>query len=88
MVNAKLLSLYPRERYCIHFVGGWLDPKAGVYECGKSLSNWDSIPGPSSPLRVATPTALVIRSMFTSLFNCCDSGVENFNTGLLRVFLA
>ena len=32
--------------------------KAGLDRCGKTRPHRDSIPGPSSPLRVAIPTAL------------------------------
>ena len=32
--------------------------RAGLVRCGKSRLHWDSIYGPSSPYRVAIPTAL------------------------------
>ena len=39
--------------------GGWVGPRAGLDGCGKSRSpHRESIPGPSRPQRVATPTEL------------------------------
>ena len=35
-----------------------MDPRDGLDGCGKSRPHWDSIPGPSSPQRVAIPTEL------------------------------
>ena len=32
-----------------HCMGGWVGPRAGLDECGKSRLHRDSIPGPSSP---------------------------------------
>ena len=58
VVNATPRPLYRRERPSTHCVGGWVGPKAGVDGCGKSRPHRDSIPGPSSPQRVAIPTAL------------------------------
>jgi hypothetical protein len=40
------------------FIGSWVGPRAGLDGGGKSRSHRDSIPGPSSPLGVAIPTAL------------------------------
>ena len=31
-----------------HYTGGWVGPRAGLDECGKSRPLRDSIPGPSS----------------------------------------
>ena len=42
-----------------------MDPRTGLDGCGKSCPYWDSIPGPSSPQRVAIPTELS-RSEFHS----------------------
>ena len=36
MVIATPRSLYLRERPCTHFIGGWVGPRAGLDECGKS----------------------------------------------------
>jgi hypothetical protein len=41
-----------------HFIRGWVGPRVGVDMCGKSRLYRDSIPGPSSPQRVAVPTQL------------------------------
>jgi hypothetical protein len=38
--------------------GGWVGPRAGLDGCRKSLSHWDSIPGPHSKQRVAILTEL------------------------------
>ena len=38
--------------------GGWLGPRADLDVCGKSRPHRDSIPGSSSPKRVAIPTEL------------------------------
>jgi len=41
--------IYRRERPGTHFIGGWVDPRAGLDKCGKSRLHRDSIPRPSSP---------------------------------------
>ena len=52
-------ALYPRERPGTHCTRGWVGPRAGLDRCGKSrLPHRDSIPAPSSPKPVATPTTL------------------------------
>jgi hypothetical protein len=51
-------SLPAGKRPCTHCVGGWVGPRAVVDRCGRSHPHWDSIPGPSSPYRVAVPTTL------------------------------
>jgi hypothetical protein len=55
VVNATPRPLYPRERDPL---GGWVGPRAGLEECEKPRPHRVSIPGPSSPWRVAIPTAL------------------------------
>ena len=57
VVNATPRPLYPRERPDTHCIGGWVSPRAGLEGCGKSRPGRDSIPGPSSPQRVAVPIA-------------------------------
>jgi len=42
--NATPRPLYPRERPGSHCIGSWVGPKAGLYECGKSRPQRDSIP--------------------------------------------
>ena len=49
VVNATPRPLYPRERPGTHFIGGWVDPRAGLNGLGKFPLYRDSIPGPSSP---------------------------------------
>jgi len=56
--NAKHRSLYPWERLGTHCTEGWVGPRAGLDGCGKSRPYRDSIPGASSPKRVAIPTEL------------------------------
>ena len=51
-------ALPPAERPGTHFIGGWVGPRAGLDGCEKSRPHQDSIPGPSSPYRVAMPTEL------------------------------
>ena len=53
-----LATLTPGKRSATHCVGGWLSPRAGLGDCGKSHPYRDSIPGPSSLYRVAVPTEL------------------------------
>ena len=47
-----------QERPGTHCIGGWVVPRTGLDRCGKSRPHQDSIPGPSSPQRVAIPTEL------------------------------
>ena len=58
VVKATTLPLYPRERPGTHFIGDCLGPRSGLEGCRKSRLHWDSMPGPSSPQRVAIPTEL------------------------------
>jgi hypothetical protein len=52
-------SFSPRERPGTHCTGGWVGPRASLDECRKSRQHHrDSMPGPSSPQRVAIPTEL------------------------------
>jgi hypothetical protein len=48
VADATPRLLYPPERPCTHYIGGWVGPRAGLYVCGKSRHQPDSIPGPSS----------------------------------------
>jgi hypothetical protein len=36
VVNAKTRPLYLRERPGAHCIGSWVDPRAGLDECGKT----------------------------------------------------
>ena len=36
VVKVTPRPLYPRERPGTHCIGGWVDPRAGPDECGKS----------------------------------------------------
>ena len=47
-----------RERPGTHFTGGGVGLRDGLDRCGESRPHRDSIPGPSSPQRVAIPTTL------------------------------
>ena len=51
-------SLYSRKRLGTHCIGGWVSPRAGLDGCGKPRPHRDTIPGPSSPYRVAIPAEL------------------------------
>jgi hypothetical protein len=51
-------ALPQRKRSGTHCIGGWVGPRAGMDRCGKRRPHRDSIPGPSSPYRVAMPTEL------------------------------
>ena len=37
------------KRPATHRTGGWVGPRTGLYGCGISRPNRDSIPGPSTP---------------------------------------
>ena len=49
-------ALPPGKRPGTRCVGCWVGPRTGLDECGKSRPQRDSIPGPSSPWRVAIQT--------------------------------
>ena len=49
VVNVTFRPLYPQDRPGTSCTGGWVGPRAGLEECGKSRPHRDSIPGPSSP---------------------------------------
>ena len=51
-------ALPPGKRAGTHCTWGWVGPRAGLDGCGKSRRHQDSIPGPSSPYRLAIPTEL------------------------------
>ena len=58
VVKATTRPLYRREKPGTHCIGGWMGPRAGRDGCGKSRLHRDSMPGLSSPQRVAIPTEL------------------------------
>jgi hypothetical protein len=39
-------ALHPEKRPSALYTEGWLGPRLGLEECGKSLSHRNSIPGP------------------------------------------
>ena len=50
VVNATLWPLYLRETDPrTHFIGGWVDPRAGMDGCGKPRPHRYSIPRPTIP---------------------------------------
>jgi hypothetical protein len=70
--NARPRPLYPpppRERQPVPIVqeAGWA-PRTGLDGCGKFRPHQDSITGPSSPYRVAIPTALLTTLTQSKLF--------------------
>jgi len=54
-------SLRPGNRPGVHCTGGWVGPRVGLDVGGKSRPQWDSILGPSSPLRFAIRTKTLTR---------------------------
>ena len=58
VVNSTLPSLYSRERRGTLCIGELVGPTADLDKRGKYRTHQDSIPGPSSLLRVAIPTTL------------------------------
>ena len=55
VVSTTPQQLYPEKRPGTHCTGGLVGLGAGLDGHGKSLPHRVSIPGPSSPWRVATP---------------------------------
>jgi len=53
--DTTLRPLYLLERPGTHCVGVWEGSRAGLDGRGKSRPHRNSIPGPSSPLRLAIP---------------------------------
>jgi hypothetical protein len=58
VVNPTRRPLYTHERPGTRCIGGWVGSRAGLDGFGKSRSHRNSIPEPSSPLRVAILTDL------------------------------
>ena len=56
--NSTPRPLYSREWPVVHCIVDWVCPRACLDRCGKAFPYWNSIPGPSTPLWVATRTAL------------------------------
>ena len=50
MVNATPRPLYPQERPGTHCTGGWVDPRAGLDRCGKSVAIPTELSRPTVPL--------------------------------------
>jgi hypothetical protein len=76
VVNATPRPLYLRKRPSTHCTGGWVRARAGLDGCGKSRHQWDSIPGPSSPVSSrytdwANPAHLRADSVF-----CCWGSIK------------
>jgi hypothetical protein len=49
VVKATPQPLYPRERPCTHYIGGWVGPRAGLDACGNLAST--GIRSPERPAR-------------------------------------
>ena len=63
-------ALPPEKRTGTHCIGGWVDPRACLDWCGKSLPHRDSIPGPSRCTDWAIPAHIrsaVIISIYSYL---------------------
>ena len=93
VVSTTPRPLYPREIPGTHCTGGWVGPRAGLDGWGKSSLHRDSIPGPSSPQRVAIPTEIFrpggkrIFKYMTILLNkttgqCVETGLEEVRTAI------
>jgi hypothetical protein len=48
----------PGKRPGTYYIGAWVGPRAGLDGCEKFCPSQDSIPGRSTPQRVATPATL------------------------------
>jgi hypothetical protein len=71
------VALPPEKRPGTYCTGVWMGPRVRLDGCGKSRPHWDSIPGPSSPSRVAIPIRTKIkffgqRTLTTSNKNCTE----------------
>jgi hypothetical protein len=69
-------ALPPGKRPGTQCIVGWVGPMAGLLGCEKSRPHRDSIPGPSSPQRVAIPTIPTIVNTHLYVFNF--EGTENY----------
>ena len=78
----------------IHCIGGWVGPRAGLDECGKSRPHRDSIPGPS-PLLSHLPSRIPTKSNL-NLANALQTAIRDLDlclyyiicvTNLVPIFL-
>ena len=86
-------ALLPGKRPCTPSTGGWVGPRAGLDGCGKSLLRRISIPGQSSPQRVAIPTELPRPTAVTvtpapSILNRHDTNINLIKTILTYFHLS
>jgi hypothetical protein len=81
VVNATPRPLYPRKRLGTHCIGGWVGPRTGLDGFGMFRRHQDSIPGPSSPSRVAILTELSRPqdSVYHGIHNICLLTVTAFS---------
>jgi hypothetical protein len=68
-VNATRAAALPTGQTRYPFFGGCVGPRGGMDGCGNPAPHRDSIPGPSSPQRVAVSTALSRPTQKTVIFN-------------------
>jgi hypothetical protein len=79
-------ALYPRDRVPVPLcIGGWVGPRAGLDECGKSCFHPDSIPGLSIPYRIAIPTELARSTYWYSVI--CNRSTSWWVKVLLLFFI-
>ena len=65
-------------------IGVWVGPRAGLDRCGKPRPHRDSIPGRSSPYRIAIPTELS-RPQIIQLFSVVFCEVRAVHTFDFRI---
>ena len=87
VVDATPRPFYPRERPGTHCTGGCVLSRAGLDGCGISRTHWESIPGLSSPYRIAIPTELSqpVRCKVSAKFKICECWSCNINPYLESV---
>jgi hypothetical protein len=75
---------------------GWVSPRSGLDECGKSRLHWDLIPGLSRQWWVAIPTepsgssvTITFKLIYVAMFNSWDRGFESlWGCGCLSLVIA
>ena len=80
VANATPRPLYPRERPGTHCTGGWVDPRSGLHECGKSFPHRDSIPGPSSSVASRYANYPILAHIIIIIIIIIIIGVSSSNT--------
>ena len=89
VISNTLRPLYPRGRPGTHCTGRSVGARAWLEAHGKSHCHGDSIPGPSSPKLVATPTTLSRKFAYIKRkYRCRKTGFQRKqSTSMLFLFL-